>query len=411
MSTGAGVGEGGLGEGGLGGGALGGGGGGLGGGGPREGGLGQGGLGAPALGAARRPGGSAWIWSPALDLGVFALPALVAFALAAALQGATAGALPEWAWLCFVLGVDVAHVWSTIFRTYLDPAELRRRPLRYALVPLACWAAGALLHARSPALFWRVLAYAALLHFVRQQLGWAAVYRARARTTGRADRLIDELALYAATGVPVFLWHVSLPRPFAWFLQGDFVDLAPLAPLAPFAQGLLVAALAAFALHHARRARQGAPIAAGKIALVASTAVAWYGGIVADDDLTFTLTNVLPHGVPYVALLWAYARAGRRRAPGTPAARVVALGFGAFVGALLLLAFVEEMAWDALVWHDRPWLFGAWPAFELGGWAHALVPLLALPQATHYALDALLWRRGEANAAQAEALGFGRAPD
>ncbi len=367
-----------------------------------------GGEGGRAATAAPSPRGGPWVWSPAIDLGVFALPAFAAAALAAALRAGGAGdALPEWGWLLFVLGVDVAHVWSTIFRTYLDPAELRRRPLRYALVPLGCWAAGALLHYRSSALFWRVLAYAAVAHFVRQQLGWAAVYRARAGTTGRADRFFDALALYAATGVPIFLWHVALPRPFAWFVPGDFVDLAPLAPLAPLAKALFVAALTAFVWHHACRVRAGAPLAAGKVALVASTAFAWYGGVVvAGDDLTFTLMNVLPHGVPYVALLWAYAKAGRRRAPATPAARVVGLGFGAFAGALLLLAFLEEMAWDRLVWHERPWLFGLAPELDLGGLAHVVVPLLALPQATHYALDALLWRRGEANAAQAEALGF-----
>jgi hypothetical protein len=358
-------------------------------------------------GAAAAPRGGPWIWSPALDLAVFALPAFAACALAALVRGREAGALPEWGWLFFVLGVDVAHVWSTIFRTYLDPAELARRPARYVGVPLGCWAVGALLHARSPALFWRVLAYAAVLHFVRQQLGWAAVYRARARTTGWADRLVDGLALYAATCVPIFLWHVSLPRPFSWFLPGDFVDLGRLASFAPAAKGAFAFALVAFAVWHAYRVARGAPIAAGKIALVASTAFGWYVGVVlAPDDLTFTLMNVLPHGVPYVALLWAYAKAGRRRSPRTPAARVAGYGFGAFAGALLLLAFVEEMAWDRLVWHERPWLFGLLPEIELGGLAHLVVPLLALPQATHYALDALLWRRGEANATQAEALGF-----
>jgi hypothetical protein len=363
-----------------------------------------------SAGPSAAPGASQWVWSPARDLALFALPALAAFALAAALRGAEAGALPEWGWLAFVLGVDVAHVWSTIFRTYLDPAELARHRTRYVAVPLGCWALGALAHARSPAIFWRLLAYVAVLHFVRQQLGWAAIYRARARAAGRVDRLVDGFALYAATGVPLFLWHVSLPRPFVWFLPGDFVDLRALAPLAPAAQGLLVAALAAFVLRQGYRARRGEPLAAGKIALVASTALAWYGGIVlAADDLTFTLVNVLPHGVPYVALLWAYAKAGGRRSPRTPAARVVAWGFGAFAGSLLLLAFLEEMAWDRLVWHERPWLFGALPDVELGGLAHLVVPLLALPQATHYALDALLWRRGEANEAQAEALGF-RAP-
>jgi hypothetical protein len=364
---------------------------------------------AAAAGARGGPWGGPWIWSPRVDLAVFALPAVVAWALAAALRGRGAGALPEWAWLAFVLGVDVAHVWATIYRTYLDPAELARRPARYAGVPLGCWALGVAAHVASPALFWRALAYVAVAHFVRQQLGWAAIYRARARTTGRADRLVDAAALYAAAGVPLFLWHVSMPRPFAWFLPGDFVDCARLAPLAPAARGLWAAALVGFALYHGWRVRRGAPLAAGKVALVASTAFAWHAGIVlAADDVTFTLLNVLPHGVPYVALLWAYGRSARRRAPRSPASRVVGLGFGAFAGSLLLLAFFEEMAWDRLVWHERPWLFGARPAADLGPWwAHLVVPLLALPQATHYALDALLWRRGEANAAQAEALGFG----
>ena len=39
----------------------------------------------------------------------------------------------------------------------------------------------------SPQLFWRVLAYLAVLHFVRQQYGWVALYRAAARATSRAS--------------------------------------------------------------------------------------------------------------------------------------------------------------------------------------------------------------------------------
>src|SRR6188474_1210858 len=91
-----------------------------------------------------------------------------------------AAALPAWGWLVFVLAIDVTHVWTTIFRTYLDREELARRPRLYAAIPVGCFALGAALHLGSERAFWRTLAYVAVFHFVRQQAGWVAVYRARA---------------------------------------------------------------------------------------------------------------------------------------------------------------------------------------------------------------------------------------
>ena len=34
--------------------------------------------------------------------------------------------VPLWVWVVFILGIDVSHVWSMIFRTYLDPEEFSR---------------------------------------------------------------------------------------------------------------------------------------------------------------------------------------------------------------------------------------------------------------------------------------------
>lgn len=359
-------------------------------------------------GGGRGSRAATWVWGPAVDLGVFVAPTAVALALVLASRtaGFDGGELPGWAWVALVLSVDVAHVWATLYRTYLDPIELRRRPWLYALVPLGCWAAGAALYARSPLTFWRALAYLAVLHFVRQQVGWAAIYRARAGRTGLVDRVVDDAAIYLSTGVPLLVWHARLPRPFVWFVDGDFVPMPWLERVVPVAEASLVAALVVFAARHAWSAWQGRGLELGKIALVVATAVGWYGGIVlAGDDLTFTALNVLPHGVPYFALLWAYARARARREPALPASRVVALGLAPFLASLLLFAFVEEALWDRLVWHDREWLFGFAPELHVP-WHAALVPLLALPQSTHYALDAVLWRRGEAGPELAEALGF-----
>ena len=50
------------------------------------------------------------------------------------------------------------------------------------------------------------------------------------------------------------------------------------------------------------------------------------------------------------------------------------------------------LAWDKLVWHDHPMIFGA-GGFSLEGVMLTLVvPLLSLPQTTHYLLDGFIWK-------------------
>src|SRR5262249_46460944 len=144
-----------------------------------------------------------WLFSRRVDLAVFLAPALVALALCALPVADT----PEWTWITAVLLVDVAHVWATGFRVYLDSDELRRRPALYALVPIGGFVAGVLLFTQGEAVFWRVLAYVAVFHFVRQQAGWVLLYRARAGERDRLGRALDLGAVYAATVYPLLWWH------------------------------------------------------------------------------------------------------------------------------------------------------------------------------------------------------------
>ena len=48
------------------------------------------------------------------------------------------------------------------------------------------------------------------------------------------------------------------------------------------------------------------------------------------------------------------------------------------------------------MWRDHPRLF-PFPALDLSAWQAIVVPLLALPQATHYVLDGYLWRLDGSN--------------
>jgi hypothetical protein len=345
--------------------------------------------------AGRRRG--VWLFSPRVDLSVFLGSALASLALL--WVGARAGVLedesPDWAWVPAVLLVDVAHVWATAFRVYLDTEELRRRLWLYALVPAVGLLLGVALYSEGELLFWRALAYLAVFHFVRQQYGWVALYRTRAGERGRLGWWIDAAAVYMATIYPLVYWHAHLPRKFWWFLAGDFGALPSAAervawPLYCLALG----AYAARTLYLWLLRGEGNP---GKDVVVVTTALCWYAGIVAyNSDYAFTVTNVIIHGVPYFALVYFYARARREQMASATtgpakAYRLLARGPVIFLATLWLAAYAEELLWDRGLWHERGWLFGG--AWETGALKVVLVPLLALPQLTHYVLDGFVWRR------------------
>ncbi|HUG52680.1 MAG TPA: hypothetical protein VMR21_03735 [Vicinamibacteria bacterium] len=300
-----------------------------------------------------------WLVSPSWDLAVFGGSALLAFALLVwgHATGDLAGATPPWAWVATVLAVDVAHVWSTAYRVYLDPDERLRRPGLYAGVPLAAYAIGVVLHSLSAALFWRVLAYLAVLHFVRQQYGWVALYRRRLGPTSRLDRILDDAAIYSATLYPLLWWHANLPREFAWFLEGDFIPGLP----STAASTLLPVHLLVTAAYAARQVwllARRRPVSAGKSLVIATTWLTWYVGIVVlDSDYAFTVTNVLVHGIPYLALVWVYGRGRFGDASGALGRVFRARGWPLYLASLAAIAWIEEWGWDRLVWHERPALF------------------------------------------------------
>jgi len=341
-----------------------------------------------------------WLFTRNLDLAAFSGSVLLGFALVgwAAVEGWLHEPLTAPLWLFLVVGVDVAHVHSTWLRTYFDTTELKAHPVRYAAVPLVAWLLGAALHASSGLLFWRVLAYLAVYHFVRQQLGWVALYQRLEPGLGAWDRRLDRAAIYTATLWPLLWWHAHLPRQFSWFVAGDFAG-----PIATgFARGLLPLHVFLLALFFARQLfrliREGF-LPVGKLLIVATTALSWHVAIVAlDSDLAFTALNVLPHGIPYLVLVWQAST--REGAKVGLAGQLLKAGPALFCALLLALAFLEEGLWDAGIWQDHEAVFGALfgGAWDLSPRAQTfLVPLLALPQATHYALDGFIWKRKAAS--------------
>ena len=353
-----------------------------------------------------------WLSGPAFDLPLVILPGLLC-ALVAPLLPPGLGLSPL-AFFFIVVLFDVGHVWATLARLCTDrsPGALARAlglPLAVVavLVPLAlgCVALGA------PALYWRVLSYVAVFHFIRQQVGVAMLYRAAAGLSAGPAAAAEGRAHWALAGFPVLWWHVHLPRPFSWFHPDDFVPGLPALVLVP--AGVVAAGLVADHLRH--RIREGGR-SLGRDLWLLNTAAVWGLGIIgAGGDLAFTLPNVMHHAVPYLALVALIEH--RRAASGLPGAFPIRLvsgvGLVVLLGAAILFGVVEEALWEVFVWGDHPTISGrvdpwAWLGGWLGadGWllvaeegepvptASALAlatALLSVPQVSHYLLDGLIW--------------------
>lgn len=335
-----------------------------------------------------------WIHSAATD-GIFILgPALFATLVAGLLvvYGHGRAGLGLWSWAVLVIGIDVAHVYSTVYRTYFDPLERSRLSGWLIGVPLASWVLGVLLYSMSAATFWTVLAYTAVFHFVRQQYGFLMLYARAERTLPSWCRRLDQIAIYGATLFPLLYWHTHLPRQFVWFIDGDFLALPPI--LWKLALPLYAALCLAYLVKEAWLRFRGLPFNAPRNAIVLGTGLSWFFGIIlTDGDLVFTLTNVVAHGVPYLALTCIYQQRRDRQLRRTWSLftrRLLPIA----IGLLFVFAFVEEGFWDGLVWREHLALF---PGFRLlpeiqGSALRLLVPLLTVPQLTHYVIDGVIWR-------------------
>ncbi len=328
-----------------------------------------------------------WLVSPRFDLSIFLVPAVVALLLVP-VGPVFDGELPLPMWVLAVLVIDVAHVYATLFITYLSP-EGRVRYRRWLIAaPVAAAAIGSTAMAVSSAAFWTVLAYVAVFHFVRQQYGWVVLYQRKQPELSRIERAIDRAAIYTATLFPLLWWHANLPRHYAWFLPGDFIAVSLEPRLLRLAAAFYAVIFFGFLGIQLRRFLVGRAVSLGKVSVVLGTYACWgIGIVVTNSDWAFTVTNVIIHGVPYTAFVW-------HRCGGRALGR--SLELVPFAAALVLLAYVEEWAWDRTVWHEAASIFPG-PEIALAGSLQAVViVVLAIPQFTHYILDGFIWRRSSA---------------
>lgn len=297
-------------------------------------------------------------------------------------------------WVLLILCVDVAHVYSTVYRTYFNPLTYNRFSKLYRVIPFAGWVTGVLLYALNPLLFWRCLAYLAVFHFIRQQYGFMRIYSRKEYATSYIKTILAA-SVYVFTVIPVLIWHFTGQKKFNWFLEGDFIyyDFPFIVPLL---KGLFFTILIVYVITEVRVSGINKRFNIPRFFLMLGTASSWYIGIVVfNGDLSFTFLNVLTHGIPYMALIYFTER--KQRTP-KGFSKLFFSYYGIFILFLLILAFavIEEGLWDSLVWREKKNIFNAFYFLQPLNDKKILcfiVPLLALPQIVHYVLDGFIWKK------------------
>ncbi|MDX1961391.1 MAG: hypothetical protein SFU98_22670 [Leptospiraceae bacterium] len=301
--------------------------------------------------------------------------------------------IPLWAWVLSVLCIDVAHVYSTLFKTYFSKLELERRGKLLTLVPILVLLVSIFLYSIGSMAFWRVLAYLAVFHFIRQQYGFLRIY-SREESATRFEKFLDESLIYVLTLYPVIFWHTKETKAFNWFIKDDFYLGLP-SYFEKLAFVFLILGLVSFIVKEIYRINKGESINLNKYLLILGTGLTWNIGIVIfDNDSIFTITNVIAHGIPYLGLVYATEKniPVETKFHSFLSARYVFF----FLGIILALAYIEEGLWAGFVFRERLNFFYFFQGLETIQSKETLsivVPILSLPQATHYVLDGFIWKR------------------
>ena len=291
--------------------------------------------------------------------------------------------------------VDVAHVYSTLYRTYFDPIILTDRKTLLRTTPIILFLVSVVVYTLSPKFYWTVLAYTAVFHFIRQQFGFIRIY-SRKENISKYSKIIDTLSIYSATLYPIIHWHCSGAKNFSWMIENDFKLFY--FPQIDFYLSIIYGIIfISYVIKEGFWVLQMQRINIPKNLFMLGTYISWYMGIVAyNSDLVFTMFNVLSHGIPYIALVWMYQLKIHKPQQSVLSSKLFnTKNILIFLGSLFLFAYLEEYFWDVLVWKDHQSLFpfSAGSALSQNSTLLSLiVPLLSLPQLTHYILDAYIWK-------------------
>ena len=142
----------------------------------------------------------------------------------------------------------------------------------------------------------------------------------------------------------------------------------------------------------------------GKILWVLTTALNWWFGIVYfNSDVIFSVSNVVAHGIPYIALIYYYNLKKEEiiTKQSSSLKRKIKWVIALLV-TILIAALIEEYFWDMFIYREHIAFFENIHPYRWDQLANEWgiivgVAILALPQQVHYIVDGFIWRMNGKN--------------
>ena len=184
-------------------------------------------------------------------------------------------------------------------------------------------------------------------------------------------------------------WFLSPKRKFNWFVENEFLKYEN-ASLLEVLTWIYFAIVIFYIVRTVYNSIKSNYFNIPKNAIIIGTMLSWYFGIVYfNNDLVFTLLNVVSHGIPYMALIYLNEIEKKTKDDlGFLSTLKQYKGVLIFIVILLIIAFSEEFLWEIFVWNEQ----FSMTTFDFSNWQFILVPLLTVPQFTHYLLDGFIWK-------------------
>lgn len=297
-------------------------------------------------------------------------------------------------YLTLIIGCDVAHTHSSLFRTLLDPYEMRNRKLLTLSIPIV----GYLFLLSISALFSTEIMiycvfYFSVFHFVRQQIGWVSLSARKAKEPFDLDTKLDRGFVYLATLYPLFYWHTN-SLPMQWWENISFYYFK----IPDFATKTLTlayyAATLGYCVRQLFRIKHNSTFNAGKYLIIGITWLTWHLPVfVFQSSLSIIFTISISHSIPYMYLLHQYYKTSSQQENSYLKRLMFSpLSVLYFYLPLLLFSYLHFTALNALVVHSNSPFY---PPLHIQLSETALIfikPLLALFAFCHYVFDMYVWK-------------------
>lgn len=268
--------------------------------------------------------------------------------------------------------IDSGHVYTTAWRTFLHPDEMRSSKL-YFIVPVVAFVVFSSWHILGFKGLWSFVVYATLFHHVRQVYGLSKWYQALNK---RPDRISDYF-LYALAILPMVAYHFRPEVPNNYYSHNDLF----LFPNINVLKGLYLiyaCVLASWIIYEMRIWKEGKK-ELNRILSVAFPALVYgYCFFVGKTVSQILFPLLFIHGVAYVGILSQTLN------------RTQTSRFRTFMVSLLVVVMTAVIFGLGESWMENN-MISVDPSTEF--WPGLLIGLWLTPLFCHYFFDALIWKR------------------